>query len=100
MVVTGQRSIVLKTTVPGPRSQALAARREAAVVRGISNTTPLFIERAEGALLYDVDGNTFLDFAGGIGTMNLGHGNPAVVTAAREQLGKLVHTCFSVAMYE
>ncbi len=100
MLSTAQRSIVLKTAVPGPRSRALLARRQAAVPRGISMTTPLFIARAEGALLHDVDGNTFLDFAGGIGTMNVGHANPAVVEAAREQVGKLTHTCFSVAMYE
>lgn len=100
MVATATKSIVLKTAIPGPRSRALLARREAAVVRGVANTTPLFIERAQGALLEDVDGNTFLDFAGGIGTMNLGHSNPEVVAAARDQLGKLTHTCFSVAMYE
>ncbi len=100
MVATASKSIVLKTAIPGPHSRALLARRQAAVVRGVSNTTPLFIERAEGALLHDVDGNSFLDFAGGIGTMNLGHTNPEIVAAAREQLGKLTHTCFSVAMYE
>lgn len=100
MLDTATRSIVLKTAVPGPRSRALLERRQAAVPRGIAMTTPLFIERAEGALLHDVDGNTFLDFAGGIGTMNVGHTNPAVVEAVREQVAKLTHACFSVAMYE
>ena len=94
------RSIVLKTAVPGPRSVALAARRQNAVPRGIAHSTPVFAERAEGALVTDVDGNTFIDFAGGIGTLNVGHANPDVVRAASEQLQKLTHACFSVAPYE
>ena len=93
-------SIVLKTALPGPRSAALLARRGAAVPAGISHATPIFAERAEGALLTDVDGNVLIDFAGGIGTLNVGHANPEVVAAAREQAGRLTHTCFSVAMYE
>jgi 4-aminobutyrate aminotransferase/(S)-3-amino-2-methylpropionate transaminase len=90
----------LKTALPGPRSAALLARRGAAVPGGIAHATPLFAERAEGALLIDVDGNVLIDFAGGIGTLNVGHANPDVVAAAREQAGRLTHTCFSVAMYE
>jgi 4-aminobutyrate aminotransferase / (S)-3-amino-2-methylpropionate transaminase / 5-aminovalerate transaminase len=94
------RSIVLKTAVPGPNSASLAKRRAAAVPGGIAHATPVFAERAQGALLTDVDGNTFIDFAGGIGTLNVGHANPEVVRAATEQLGKLTHSCFSVALYE
>ncbi len=94
------KSIQLKTSVPGPRSLALLERRQMSVPRGVYNATPIFAERAEGALLFDVDGNTLLDFAGGIGTMNVGHSNPDVVTAASEQLQRFTHTCFSVAMYE
>ena len=94
------RSIVLKTAVPGPRSAALLKRRALAVPAGIAHATPIFAERAEGALLTDVDGNTFIDFAGGIGTLNVGHANPRVVTAASGQLSRLTHTCFSVAPYE
>lgn len=100
MISTAQTSIALRTAIPGPRSSALLARRLEAIPKGISYTAPIFIERAAGALLHDVDGNTFLDFAGGIGTMNVGHCNEAVVAAAQEQLSKLTHTCFSVAMYE
>ncbi|MCI0605929.1 aminotransferase class III-fold pyridoxal phosphate-dependent enzyme, partial [bacterium] len=70
------------------------------VPRGVYNATPIFAERAEGALLFDIDGNTLLDFAGGIGTINVGHCNPDVVAAASEQLQRFTHTCFSVAMYE
>lgn len=93
-------SIRLKTAVPGPRSRALAARRDAAVPRGIGHSTPVYAESARGALLTDVDGNVFIDFAGGIGTLNAGHANPEVVRAASEQLSRMTHTCFSVAPYE
>ena len=75
-------SIRLKTAVPGPRSRALAARRDAAVPRGIGHSTPVYAASARGALLTDVDGNVFIDFAGGIGTLNVGHANPEVVRAA------------------
>ena len=93
-------SIRLKTAVPGPLSRALAARRDAAVPRGIGHSTPVYARSARGATLTDVDGNVFLDFAGGIGTLNVGHANPEVVRAATEQLERLTHTCFSVAPYE
>jgi 4-aminobutyrate aminotransferase / (S)-3-amino-2-methylpropionate transaminase / 5-aminovalerate transaminase len=92
--------IQLKTGIPGPKSQALLERRERSIPRGISITCPIFVERAEGALVTDVDGNIFIDFAGGIGTLNAGHCNPDAVRAASEQLRKLTHTCFAVAMYE
>jgi 4-aminobutyrate aminotransferase/(S)-3-amino-2-methylpropionate transaminase len=94
------KSIRLKTSVPGPRSLALLEKRAQVVPRGVYNATPIFVERAEGALVHDVDGNTLIDFAGGIGTMNVGHANTAVVRAASEQLARFTHTCFSVAMYE
>jgi 4-aminobutyrate aminotransferase/(S)-3-amino-2-methylpropionate transaminase len=93
-------SIRLKTTIPGPRSQELAARRDRAVPKGIGHSTPIYAASASGALVTDVDGNVFIDFAGGIGTLNVGHANPGVVRAAADQLGKAPHTCFSVAPYE
>jgi len=93
-------SIRLKTAVPGPGSRALAARRDAAVPRGIGHSTPVYALSARGALLTDVDGNVFIDFAGGIGTLNAGHANPEVVAAAADQLSRMTHTCFSVAPYE
>jgi 4-aminobutyrate aminotransferase/(S)-3-amino-2-methylpropionate transaminase len=70
------------------------------VARGVSHATPIFAARAEGAILEDVDGNRFLDFAGGIGVVNAGHRAPRVVAAIREQLDAFIHTCFSVAPYE
>ncbi len=93
-------SIRLKTAVPGPRSQELAARRQRAVPKGIGHSTPVYAASASGALLTDVDGNVFIDFAGGIGTLNAGHANPEVVRAASAQLERFTHTCFSVAPYE
>jgi len=70
------------------------------VPQGIFHSTPIFISSAQGALLTDVDENTFIDFAGGIGVMNVGHNNQSVIEAARRQLEKFTHTCFSVAPYE
>ncbi|HYX20673.1 MAG TPA: 4-aminobutyrate--2-oxoglutarate transaminase [Thermoanaerobaculia bacterium] len=100
MSATRTTSIRLKTALPGPRSAALAARRAAAVPRGVGHSTPIYAASARGALVTDVDGNVLIDFAGGIGTLNVGHANPEVVRAAAEQLGRFTHTCFSVAPYE
>ena len=94
------RSIVLRTAIPGPRSAALLERRQRSIPRGIAQATPVCAERAEGALVIDVDGNRLLDFAGGIGTLNVGHANADVVRAAASQLAKLTHACFSVTIYE
>ena len=93
-------TIQLRTSIPGPKSQELMRRRQTAVARGVSHATPVFAARAEGAILEDVDGNRFLDFAGGIGVVNAGHRAPRVVAAIREQLDAFIHTCFSVAPYE
>ena len=87
-------------SLPGPKSQELLTRRQAAVARGVSSTLNVFAAQAEGALIEDVDGNRFLDFAGGIGTMNIGHSRPEVVKAIQEQAAHFTHTCFSVVMYE
>ncbi|MBI1874823.1 MAG: aminotransferase class III-fold pyridoxal phosphate-dependent enzyme, partial [Acidobacteria bacterium] len=93
-------AIHIETEIPGPRSRAILARRERSVPRGISHATPVVISTASGAVAEDVDGNRFLDFAGGIGTLNVGHSAPAVVEAVRAQLDRFTHTCFSVAPYE
>jgi 4-aminobutyrate aminotransferase / (S)-3-amino-2-methylpropionate transaminase / 5-aminovalerate transaminase len=92
-------TIQLRTAIPGPKSQALMRRREAAVPRGVYHATPVFAAKAEGAVLEDVDGNRFLDFAGGIGVLNVGHRAPLVVAALREQIDAFLHTCFSVSPY-
>jgi 4-aminobutyrate aminotransferase/(S)-3-amino-2-methylpropionate transaminase len=93
-------AIRLVTEIPGPRSRALASRRQAAVASGVGASTPLYLDHAHGAVAVDVDGNHFIDFAGGIGTLNAGHCHPAVVEAAGAQAARLTHSCFSVAGYE
>jgi 4-aminobutyrate aminotransferase/(S)-3-amino-2-methylpropionate transaminase len=99
--VEGGRAIRLHTAVPGPRSRALLDERRRFVANGISEARHgIFFDRAEGARLFDVDGNVFLDFAGGIGCLNAGHSAPRVMARVREQLEKLQHACFMTAPYE
>ena len=93
-------TIQLRTEIPGPRSRALMLRREAAVPLGPYHATPIFAARSEGAAIEDVDGNRYLDFAGGIGCLNSGHRPPEVDSAIRAQLEKYLHLCFSVTPYE
>ncbi|HET7209449.1 MAG TPA: 4-aminobutyrate--2-oxoglutarate transaminase [Terriglobales bacterium] len=93
-------TIQLRTAVPGPKSKALGARREAAVPRGLSHATPVYVARAEGALLEDVDGNRFIDLAGGIGCLNVGHRSPGVRKAIETQADRFLHTCVQVTPYE
>ena len=93
-------TIQIRTAIPGPKSKALMERRNAAVARGPYHSTPIFVAKAEGAVLEDVDGNRFIDFAGGIGCLNIGQRAPRVVNALREQLEQFLHVCFSVTPYE
>jgi len=93
-------TIQLKTEIPGPKSQALSARRLGAVPRGLSHATPIYVARTEGAILEDVDGNRYIDLAGGIGCLNTGHRAPGVLTAIERQLDKFLHTCVQVTPYE
>jgi 4-aminobutyrate aminotransferase/(S)-3-amino-2-methylpropionate transaminase len=94
------KTIKLRTEIPGPKSQALMARREAAIPRGPYHATPIFAARSEGAIIEDVDGNRYLDFAGGIGCLNTGHRPQEIDSAIRAQLEKYLHLCFSVTPYE
>jgi len=82
------------------RTEELLNRRRAAVPRGVFNVAPIFADSAEGVWLHDVDGKTYLDFAGGLGVLNVGHRHPQVLAALRAQLDRYLHTCFHVAMYE
>lgn len=96
-----QKAIRLRSSVPGPRSLKLFKERERYVSAGLAvPSNRIFVERAEGALLHDLDGNTFIDFAGGIGCLNSGHSAPRVIEAVSKQLQKLQHTCFMAVMYE
>jgi 4-aminobutyrate aminotransferase/(S)-3-amino-2-methylpropionate transaminase len=90
----------IKTEIPGPESRALMERKSHAVPRGWANAIPVFVKEARGALVTDVDGNVFIDFAGGIGAMNVGHADPRVVEAVREQVGDFTHVAFQAAPYE
>jgi 4-aminobutyrate aminotransferase / (S)-3-amino-2-methylpropionate transaminase / 5-aminovalerate transaminase len=98
MAVT--RAIELKTGVPGPRSQEVLDRIAASVAAPFAITFPVVASSARGALVTDVDGNTFIDFAGGVGCLNVGHSHPHVVQAAQEQLDRFSHTDFTVVPYE
>ncbi|MCB9436647.1 MAG: 4-aminobutyrate--2-oxoglutarate transaminase [Anaerolineales bacterium] len=93
-------TINLVTEIPGPKSLAWVARREAATARGAAKLTQLTVDHAEGAAVVDVDGNTLLDFAGGIGVLAVGHRPPAVVEALKAQAEKLIHLCAIVGTYE
>ncbi|GAA1059669.1 4-aminobutyrate--2-oxoglutarate transaminase [Agromyces bracchium] len=96
--VPQERRIV--TAVPGPRSQELQARRTAVVSAGVSSVLPVYIERAHGAVLEDVDGNRFLDFGAGIGVTTVGHTPARVVEAATAQSRDVLHTLFTITPYE
>ncbi|MGQ9894322.1 MAG: 4-aminobutyrate--2-oxoglutarate transaminase [Roseiflexus sp.] len=100
MTTAPTRSIHLRTNIPGPRSRELLARREAAVPNGLYKAHHIAIESASGALVTDVDGNTFIDFVGGIGVLNAGHCPPSVVAAIQEQAAKLIHFSALVGTYE
>jgi 4-aminobutyrate aminotransferase/(S)-3-amino-2-methylpropionate transaminase len=95
-----KKSIVLKTAIPGPRSMELMKARQAAVPRGPLNITPVFIAKGDGAMIEDVDGNRFIDFAGGIGVLNVGHAPKEVVKAIQQQAEKYIHSCFHVTASE
>lgn len=93
-------AIQLKTSIPGPKSKALMEERRAQVCRGPFHSTPIFAASAKGALVNDVDGNTYIDLASGIGVVNVGHAPDELVAAIREQAGKMLHTSFNVIPYE
>lgn len=88
------------TALPGPKAKDLLARRHGIVPEGVSYGIPTFVEKAEGAMLEDVDGNRFIDFAGAIGTINIGHSHPTVIKALHDQVDRYTHTGFNVMMYD
>jgi 4-aminobutyrate aminotransferase / (S)-3-amino-2-methylpropionate transaminase / 5-aminovalerate transaminase len=94
------RTIDLKTAIPGPRSREILERKQQVVADPLSVFLPVVIEEGRGATLTDVDGNTFIDFTGGVGCLNVGHSHPRVVEAAQEQLEKFSHTDFTIVPYE
>jgi 4-aminobutyrate aminotransferase / (S)-3-amino-2-methylpropionate transaminase / 5-aminovalerate transaminase len=90
----------IQTNLPGEKSKRLVERRENIVPKGVSYGVPAFAESANGALIKDVDGNTFIDFVGAIGVLNVGHCHPKVTQALHEQVDKFIHTGFNVIMFE
>src|ERR687890_1343991 len=93
-----RRSLV--TEIPGPRSRELHSRRTAAVASGVGSTLPVYVERAGGGVIVDVDGNSLIDLGSGIAVVNVGNANPLVVDRVSEQVSRFTHTCFMVTPYE
>jgi len=91
---------LLRTAIPGPKSEALQARKLAAVSAGVSTGLPVYIERAAGGILVDVDGNQLIDFGAGIAVTSVGNSAPKVVEAVQRQVADFTHTCFMVTPYE
>jgi 4-aminobutyrate aminotransferase/(S)-3-amino-2-methylpropionate transaminase len=98
MAVT--RAIHLKTDIPGPNSRAILDRKDRVVADPLSIYLPVVIAEGRGAVITDVDGNSFLDFTGGVGCLNVGHSHPRVVEAAQAQLDQFAHTDFTIVPYE
>jgi 4-aminobutyrate aminotransferase / (S)-3-amino-2-methylpropionate transaminase / 5-aminovalerate transaminase len=98
--VATTRTIEIKTDIPGPRSAEILARKERVIAEPLSIYLPLVIADGRGATVTDVDGNTYVDFAGGVGCMNVGHSHPRVVEAIRDQAERFTHTDFTIVPYE
>src|SRR5690349_15714718 len=94
------KTVDLRTELPGPKSQAILARKERVIAEAKSIYLPIAIDRGDGATITDVDGNTFLDWTGGIGCLNVGHSNPAVSAALHAQVDRFLHTDFTMVPYE
>ena len=100
MATVTTRAIQLKTAIPGPKSQSVLARRSAAIPKGLSLSSPVVVDHAHGALVTDIDGNTFLDFAGAIGVLAAGHTPAPVVDAIKLQAERLLHVGAMIATTE
>src|ERR1700709_1033749 len=90
----------LKPAMPGPRSVELHRRKLSAVSAGVSTGLPVYVERAGGGILVDVDGNQLIDFGSGIAVTTVGNASPRVVERVRAQVADFTHTCFMVTPYE
>src|SRR5512135_1260285 len=98
MAVT--RAIELRTEIPGPRSREITERKERVVADPLGLYLPIVIAEGSGATVTDVDGNSFVDFTGGVGCLNVGHAHPRVVAAVTEQAARFLHTDFTIVPYE
>jgi 4-aminobutyrate aminotransferase / (S)-3-amino-2-methylpropionate transaminase / 5-aminovalerate transaminase len=100
LAVAATRAIELKTAIPGPRSQEVLARKERVIANPLTIYLPIVAEDARGSLITDVDGNTFIDFTGGVGCLNVGHAHPHVTAAVQGQAARFLHTDFTMIPYE
>jgi 4-aminobutyrate aminotransferase/(S)-3-amino-2-methylpropionate transaminase len=98
--MTVEQKRVITTAIPGPRSVALHARKTAAVSAGVGTALPVYVERAGGGIVVDVDGNQLIDFGSGIAVVSVGNAAPRVVEAVQRQVADFTHTCFMVTPYE
>jgi 4-aminobutyrate aminotransferase/(S)-3-amino-2-methylpropionate transaminase len=94
------RAIELRTEIPGPRSREIIERKERVVADPLGLYLPIMIAEGRGATVTDVDGNSFVDFTGGVGCLNVGHAHPRVVAAVQEQAARFLHTDFTIVPYE
>jgi 4-aminobutyrate aminotransferase/(S)-3-amino-2-methylpropionate transaminase len=94
------RAIELRTEIPGPRSREIGERKKRVVADPLGFYLPIVIADGRGATVTDVDGNTFVDFTGGVGCLNVGHAHPRVVAAVQEQAAHFLHTDFTIVPYE
>ena len=94
------RAIRLTTEIPGPRSREIVERKERVIAKPMSLYLPIVAAEGHGSTLIDVDGNSYLDFTGGVGCLNVGHSHPKVVEAVQEQAARFLHTDFTIIPYE
>lgn len=102
--VTGGPSLPQKrelvTSIPGPKSEALMARKQAAVSAGVGTMMPVYAVAAGGGVIIDVDGNSLIDLGSGIAVTNVGNADPHVTAAVIEQVQRFTHTCFTITPYD
>ena len=94
------RAIDLRTEIPGPKSREILERKERVIAGPLTVYLPIVADEARGSLITDVDGNTFIDFTGGVGCLNVGHAHPHVTAAVQEQAARFLHTDFTMVPYE
>jgi 4-aminobutyrate aminotransferase/(S)-3-amino-2-methylpropionate transaminase len=94
------RAIELRTEIPGPRSREIVERKERVVADPLGLYLPIVVAEGSVATVTDVDGNSFVDFTGGVGCLNVGHAHPRVVAAVQEQSARFLHTDFTIVPYE
>ncbi|WP_055085926.1 4-aminobutyrate--2-oxoglutarate transaminase [Kocuria salsicia] len=90
----------LVTSIPGPKSQALAERRAQTVAAGVASSLPVFADELDGGVIKDVDGNQMVDLGSGIAVTSVGASNPKVVARVQDAVARFTHTCFMVTPYE